>query len=78
MDEEIKRLSILSTVPKQYPLFVELGVLSTLVALLAHENADIASSVVDLLRELTEEDDLQEEREDAESFLLSLIDALVK
>lgn len=63
LDVEIKGLSILSEHPECYPEFAELGCVGSLVALLAHENTDIAIDVVEILAELTDEDVEAEEEQ---------------
>ncbi|TGZ83497.1 DUF1716-domain-containing protein [Ascodesmis nigricans] len=56
LDTEIKSFSILSSHPSLYPEFIRLGTVTSLVRLLSHENTDIATDVVELLSELTDED----------------------
>jgi beta-catenin-like protein 1 len=60
LDAEIKGLSILSEHSEIY------GCVGSLVSLLAHENADIAIDVVQIISELTDEDvEAQQEQWDA-------------
>ena len=42
--------------PELYPDFARMPALASLLALLSHENTDIAGDVLELLKELTEED----------------------
>lgn len=56
LDAEIKALSILSEHPNFYTEFANLGSVASLVALLAHENTDIAIDAIEVLAELTDED----------------------
>ncbi|XP_011501189.1 PREDICTED: beta-catenin-like protein 1 [Ceratosolen solmsi marchali] len=69
----LQELHAIATNPDLYPLMVELGVVPSLLELLAHENTDIAVGIVDLLQELTESDVYNEAPEEADS----LIDALL-
>lgn len=55
LDAEIKNLSILSEYPELYADFAKLGCVGSLVALLAHENTDIAIDVIELLGDLIDE-----------------------
>ncbi|KAI1000110.1 Beta-catenin-like protein 1 [Podosphaera aphanis] len=56
LDSAIKSLSILSQNPELYEEFVELGCVSSLVGLLAHENTDIAIDTLEIISELIDED----------------------
>ena len=56
LDAEIKALSLLSEHGDLYAEFVKIGSVDSLVALLAHENTDIAIGVCELIAELTDED----------------------
>ncbi len=86
LDAAIKALLPLAQVPNvAYPLLVSSGQLEVLVGLLSHENADIALDVIELIHELTDED-VGEEDEDGdeedpeqrEAALKSLITDLVR
>jgi beta-catenin-like protein 1 len=56
LDADIKALSILSEHSELYAEFAKLGCINSLVALLSHENTDIAIDVVEVIDELTDED----------------------
>ena len=56
LHEEVKRLGSLAAAPELYPELVRLGAVPSLLALLTHENADIAAEGATLLRELTDAD----------------------
>lgn len=56
LHEEVKRLGSLAAAPELYPELVRLGAAPSLLALLAHDNADIAAEGCLLLRELTDAD----------------------
>jgi beta-catenin-like protein 1 len=64
LDAEIKNFLILSTSPEHYPLLVRFGVIPSILGLLTHENSDIAHAVVELLKEWTDEDVLEESEEE--------------
>ncbi|CAI7663808.1 unnamed protein product [Penicillium pancosmium] len=66
LDTEIKGLSILSEHSELYEEFAKMGCVGSLISLLAHENADIAIDVVQIISELTDEDvEAQQEQWDA-------------
>ena len=52
----MKRLLAIAGSPDLYSEFARTSALPNLLALLSHENTDIAGDVLDLLKELTEED----------------------
>ena len=60
LDEQIAEFKIASTVPESYTTLVKHGVVDVLMQLLDHENLDIVSSTVDLLKELTDTDAIEE------------------
>ena len=72
LDADIKALSILSQHPILYEEFAQLGCVSSLVSLLAHENTDIAIDVIEVINELTD-DDVEAE----EAHWDALVDTLV-
>lgn len=64
-----------------YPELVRSGSITLLIGLLSHENADIAIDVIDLLHELTDEDNEADEDENEQqrsSAVKTLIEALVR
>ena len=66
LHQQIKAFHALSMVPSLYAQLVDMGVMSTLIALLGHENTDIGDAVVELLKELTEEvEDADSDADDA-------------
>jgi beta-catenin-like protein 1 len=52
----VHRLQVIAGSPELYPELVRLGAVPSILALLSHENGDIAASVLELLRELTDAD----------------------
>jgi len=82
LDSALRALMPLAQVPiLAYPELVRSGSIARLVGLLSHENADIAIDVIDLLHELTDEDNEADEEEDEEqrsAAIKTLIEALVR
>jgi len=82
LDSALRALIPLAQVPiLAYPELVRSGTVARLVGLLSHENADIAIDVIDLLHELTDEDNEADENEDEEersAAIKSLLEALVR
>ena len=82
LDGALRALMPLAQVPiLAYPELVRSGSVARLVGLLSHENADIAIDVIDLLHELTDEDNEADEEEDEEqrsAAVKSLIETLVR
>ncbi|OXU28599.1 hypothetical protein TSAR_005359 [Trichomalopsis sarcophagae] len=74
LHDVLQELHAVATNPELYPVMVELGIVPSLLELLAHENTDVAVGVVDLLQELTESDVYNEAAEEADT----LIDALLQ
>lgn len=81
LDAEIRALVMLTTdVAQYYPEFVKLGAAASLVALLTHENADIAGAAIQVLEELTDDDVLDGEAAGAgggERAMHALLDTLL-
>lgn len=73
LDADVKALSILGEHPELYADFAACGSAASLAGLLAHENADIAVSAVEIIGELTGEDVAAEEEQWG-----ALVDALVE
>ncbi|OQE29436.1 hypothetical protein PENSTE_c002G05611 [Penicillium steckii] len=74
LDTEIKGLSILSEHPDLYEEFAKMGCVGSLVSLLAHENADIAIDVIQIISELTDED-VEAEQEQWDTLVNAMMDA---
>ncbi|KAJ5233349.1 uncharacterized protein N7469_005115 [Penicillium citrinum] len=74
LDTEIKGLSILSEHPDLYEEFAKMGCVGSLVSLLAHENADIAIDVIQIISELTDED-VEAEQEQWDALVNAMMDA---
>jgi beta-catenin-like protein 1 len=55
LDDEIKRISILSQHPELYQDFVKIGCVESLVTLLSHENPDIAISAMEVMKDMLDE-----------------------
>uniref|UniRef100_A0A336LIX7 Beta-catenin-like protein 1 n=1 Tax=Culicoides sonorensis TaxID=179676 RepID=A0A336LIX7_CULSO len=68
----LQQLTVISTVPDLYPLFVQLNGLSSLLDLLSHPNTDISLAVVDLIQEVTDIDILHESVEGSETLIEAL------
>lgn len=66
------RLQAIAGSPELYPELIRLGGLPHILALLSHDNSDIAASAIQLLRELTDADAI----EDSVRFLLSFLNCL--
>ena len=60
LDEEVQRLLAVAGSPELYPEFVKLGAVENLMALLSHDNADIAADVIDLFQQLTDADVIED------------------
>ena len=60
LDDEIRKLQAVTATPDLYPELVKLGAIPTLAALLSHENGDIVAAVIELLRDLTDSDAVEE------------------
>ncbi|XP_059623301.1 uncharacterized protein LOC132266444 [Cornus florida] len=74
LHEEIEKLKILAGGPDLYPELVNLNAIPSILGLLHHDNADIATDVVGLLQDLTDEDVLEDNDEPAQI----LVDALIE
>ena len=55
--QSLKGMHAVAASPELYPVFVKTKCVPSLLGLLAHENADIANDVLDLLQEMTGADD---------------------
>ncbi|KAL1521953.1 hypothetical protein AB1Y20_021599 [Prymnesium parvum] len=70
--QELKALHSVAATPELFPTFVRTRCTASLLGLLAHDNLDISSDVVDLFYEMTDADDATPED------LQSLVDALLE
>ncbi|KAJ3114576.1 hypothetical protein HDU96_001946 [Phlyctochytrium bullatum] len=78
LDDEINALAKISAAPNLYPQLVELGVVSSIMSLLSHENTDIAISAINLIRELTDEDIIGDEGDESdEDGMKALVKAFI-
>lgn len=83
LDAAIKALLPLAQIPSiSYPELVKSGAVTRLIGLLSHENADIVIDIVEVIHELTDEDNEAEEDEQdegtREEAFKTLIEALVR
>lgn len=60
LDEAVRQLQAVASAPELYPELVRLGAVPEVVNLLGHENGDLAASVAELLRELTDTDAVED------------------
>ena len=60
LDEEVRRLQAIAGYPELYPELVRLGAVPSILTLLSHDNGDIAASALELLRELTDADAIED------------------
>lgn len=82
LDEEIKNLMALTEAPEMYPELVKLGTVPSLLALIGHENTDIAIGAIELINELIDEDigtteNELERSEQVQEAIKILVDAMV-
>lgn len=78
LDRTIKALHAIAAAPEEYAVLAESPVInSTLSALLAHENVDIAIDVIELLKELVD-DDVVGVSDESRAAGAALIDAFVR
>ncbi|KAI8812262.1 Catenin-beta-like protein [Cladochytrium replicatum] len=79
LDEEIKAMLTLSSVPELYPHLVTLGTVATTLSLIVHENTDICIATIELLNELTDEDVVAEAvTDESEEGMKVFVQALVE
>eukprot|EP01111_Echinosteliopsis_oligospora_P015897 TRINITY_DN6439_c0_g1_i1.p1 TRINITY_DN6439_c0_g1~~TRINITY_DN6439_c0_g1_i1.p1 ORF type:complete len:506 (-),score=148.30 TRINITY_DN6439_c0_g1_i1:214-1731(-) len=79
LDQEIKQMMIIATVPTLYGELVKLNAIPSLVGLMAHENTDICIDVIDLFHELLDVDIEEEEDYDAAyNGVNALVDSLIE
>lgn len=74
LDEAVNALRVVSAAPDLYPVLLEANAIPSVVPLLAHENADIAGDVMELLAELVGEDAVEEAVEPVGALVAALVD----
>ncbi|GLC46520.1 hypothetical protein PLESTM_001885000 [Pleodorina starrii] len=74
LDEHIKSLLQVAGSPELYPVLLDGPCLPTLLALLSHENTDIAADVVELMAEMTGADAAEEYGEEARGLVEGLVE----
>ncbi|KAL4421715.1 hypothetical protein ABPG77_002331 [Micractinium sp. CCAP 211/92] len=75
LDEAVKALLVVATAPDLYPeLVASTNAVPTLLALLNHENSDIAADAIEVMAELTDGDAVEDNEEEARV----LVDALLE
>ena len=74
LDEEVKRLGALAGYPDLYPEFVRLNAVPSILALLSHDNPDIAADAVELLNELTDADAVESHEEGGRALVASIVE----
>ena len=72
LDEEIKRLGTLAGYPELYPEFCRLNAVPSILALLSHDNPDIACDALVLLNELTDADAVESSEEGGAALVASV------
>uniref|UniRef100_A0A8R1E1D7 Beta-catenin-like protein 1 n=1 Tax=Caenorhabditis japonica TaxID=281687 RepID=A0A8R1E1D7_CAEJA len=73
LDKAIQEMHSLASQPDLYGVFCEANGVEILLQLLGHENTDIVCATLSLLRELTDDDVMNEGEEDAAQLIDSLI-----
>lgn len=75
LDEAVKAMLVVASAPDLYPEFVRsTSAIPTLLALLNHENSDIAADAVEVLSELTDGDAVEDAEEEAAALVEGLLD----
>jgi beta-catenin-like protein 1 len=69
LHDSIKKLQSLATVPDLYPLSCQIGIINSMLELLAHPNTDISSAIIEIVMELTDVDILHESTEGADTLI---------
>lgn len=77
---ELKKWEQLSEYPEYFSSLDQFGVLETLCALLTHDNTDISYQVVTILKEWTDEEDIDDVQlaQDRTTYLMELVDILIQ
>ena len=77
LNDAILEMKSLSTMPTHYHYIVELMAVKSLLNLLSHPNSDIACSVIELLQELTDNEDALEDEDNEKDGTNMLIVTLI-
>jgi beta-catenin-like protein 1 len=75
LDDAIRELSVLTEYPELYAEFTKAGGVQSLVGLLTHDNLDIVIEVVNVIKELTDEEAYNLHRNDWTIFLDAALEA---
>ncbi|KAK9834002.1 hypothetical protein WJX81_002145 [Elliptochloris bilobata] len=75
LDEAVRQLQAVASAPELYPELIRLGAVPGVLALLGHENGDLAASVAELLRELTDADAVEDSEEEARELVAAMVEA---
>jgi len=79
LDRQIHSMMAIVSAPERYPDLIKLGTVSSVLALLTHENPDIALACVELLNEMTSDEVVPEENsEEQEESVREFVAAFVK
>ncbi|CAH1780152.1 unnamed protein product [Owenia fusiformis] len=72
LNDMIQEMHVIATMPDMYQILVDLNAVQSLLQLLGHENTDISIAVVDLLKELTDVETLNENEEGGAALIEAL------
>ncbi|KAK9819671.1 hypothetical protein WJX72_000948 [[Myrmecia] bisecta] len=75
LDESVRSLQAIAGSPELYPELIRMNTVPSLLQLLSHENTDIAAGVIDLFRELTDSDVVEDSEEEARALVDHLIES---
>lgn len=74
LHDEITKLKTLAGAPELYPELVQLNTIPSILGLLTHDNTDIASDVVALIQDLTDEDVFDDAQDPATVLVHALLE----
>lgn len=74
LNEAIQQCTAIAAEPQLYSVAVQMGIIQTIIQLLAHENTDIVGAVCNLLQELCDIEILSENDESAAILIDELLD----
>ena len=74
LHDEITKLKTLAGAPELYPELVQLNTIPSILGLLTHDNTDIASDVVALIQDLTDEDVFDDAQDPATVLVQALLE----